>query len=117
MVGPTCPAMIVRSRLLQPPFTAVDVTLRSATTSCGSCTHQCCECGWFEARQDKETKCAELVDGAHCHLVVAIETGERWSDPIWRLSAAGMHRRLWVCWIIWQICLIPRGLVQVRVHS
>ena len=33
------------------------------------------------ARRDKETKYSELVDGQRCHLVVvAIETGGRWSS-------------------------------------
>ena len=63
---------------------AVDVTLRSATTSCGAaCTNAANMDGavLLRARRDKETKFAELVDGARCHLVVvAIETGERWSD-------------------------------------
>ena len=63
---------------------AVDVTLRSATTSCGAaCTNAANMDGavLLRARRDKETKYAELVDGARCHLVVvAIETGGRWSD-------------------------------------
>ena len=56
---------------------AVDVPLRSATTSCGAaCTNAA-----NMDRRDKETKYDELVDGARCHLVVvAIEPGERWSD-------------------------------------
>ena len=62
----------------------VDVTLRSATTSCGAvCTNAANMDGavLFRVRRDKETKHAELVGGARCHLVVvAIETGGRWSD-------------------------------------
>ena len=59
---------------------AVDVTLRSATTSCGAaCTNAANVDGavLVRPRRDKETKYAELVDGARCHLVVvAIESDE-----------------------------------------
>ena len=58
---------------------AVDVALHSATTSCGAaCTNVANMDGavLLRARRDKETKYAELVDGARCHLVVVtIETG------------------------------------------
>ena len=87
----TCPANDEREievvasgiPLLHGAQLAVDVTLRSATTTCGAaCTNAANVSGAVldRTRRDKEIKYAELVDGALCHLVVvAIETG-RWSD-------------------------------------
>ena len=63
---------------------AVDITLRSALTSDWRASTYAASVNGAaldRARRDKETKCAELVHGARCHLVVvAIETGRRWSD-------------------------------------
>ena len=63
---------------------AVDVTLRSPLTSCGSARSRAAdEDGAIlaRARKDKETKYSELTTGARCRLVVvALETGGRWSD-------------------------------------
>ena len=65
---------------------AIDVTLRSALTSFGTaCTNAAGANGAVleKARRDKEAKYAELVNGARCHLVVvAIETGGRWSNEV-----------------------------------
>ena len=63
---------------------AVDITLRSALTSNGEprpgsarVDGHVCE----RARADKETKYAELLAGDRCRLVVvALETGSRWSS-------------------------------------
>ena len=63
---------------------AVDITLRSALTSDGRASTNAASVNGAaldRAQRDKETKYAELVNGARCHLVVvAIETGGRWSD-------------------------------------
>ena len=62
---------------------AADITLRSALTSGGRASTNAASvngAALVRARRDKETKHAELVNGARCHLVVAIETGGRWSD-------------------------------------
>ena len=62
---------------------AVDITLRSALTCCGNACQQADRVDravLARARPDKERKCAELLQGDRCHLVVvAIETGGRWS--------------------------------------
>ena len=47
----------------------------------------------IEARVDKETKYPEILTSGRCHLVVvAIETGGRWSDEaadlVWQLAQA-----------------------------
>ena len=63
---------------------AVDITLRSATSSDGWPQPNAAHtngAAFIRARRDKETKYAELVAGNRCHLVViALETGGRWSD-------------------------------------
>ena len=63
---------------------AVDVTLRCALTACGRARPNAATVDGAvadAARRDKETKYSELVDGQRCHLVVvAIETGGRWSS-------------------------------------
>ena len=63
---------------------AVDVTLRCALTACGRARPNAATVDGAvadAARKDKETKYSELVNGQRCHLVVvAIETGGRWSS-------------------------------------
>ena len=63
---------------------AVDITLRSALTAQGcACPNASRSNGAVlsRARQDKETKYYELVSSERCQLVVvAIETGGRWSS-------------------------------------
>ena len=63
---------------------AVDVILRCALTACGRARPNAATVDGAvadAARRDKETKYSELVDGQRCHLVVvAIETGGRWSS-------------------------------------
>ena len=63
---------------------AVDITLRSATSSDGWPQPNAAHtngAALIRARRDKETKYAELVAGNRCRLVVvALETGGRWSD-------------------------------------
>ena len=63
---------------------AVDVTLRCALTACGRARPNAATVDGAvagAARRDKETKYSELVDGQRSHLVVvAIETGGRWSS-------------------------------------
>ena len=63
---------------------AIDVTLRSALTSCGSAIPGAARengAALARARPDKERKYAELLEGDRCHLVVvALETGGRWSS-------------------------------------
>ena len=71
-----------------PPFhhgaqLAIDVTLRSAFINCGSAIPGAAKedgAALARARPDKERKYAELLEGDRCHLVVvALETGGRWS--------------------------------------
>ena len=63
---------------------AVDITLRSATSSDGWPQPTAAHTNGaplIRARRDKETKYAELVAGNRCRLVVvALETGGRWSN-------------------------------------
>ena len=63
---------------------AIDVTLRSALTSCGSAIPGAARengAALARARPDEERKYAELLEGDRCHLVVvALETGGRWSS-------------------------------------
>ena len=63
---------------------AIDVTLRSALTSCGNAIPGAARengAALARARPDKERKFAELLEGDRCHLVVvAPETGGRWSS-------------------------------------
>ena len=61
---------------------AVDITFRSAVTSCGARPNAATVDGavLVEARHNKEMKYAELCDDDRCRLVVVgIETGRRWS--------------------------------------
>ena len=62
---------------------AVDITLRSALTRCGSACAQADRVNGIvasRARRDKEHKHAEFLQGDRCRLVVVgIETGGRWS--------------------------------------
>ena len=62
---------------------AVDITLRSALACNGEprpgaarVNGSVCE----RARADKETKYAQLLAGDRCRLVMALETGDRWSS-------------------------------------
>ena len=60
---------------------AVDITLRSALTRCGTACDQADRVNGIvasRARRDKENKFAELLQGDRCRLVVGIETGGRW---------------------------------------
>ena len=97
---------------------AVDITPRGALTSGGiACPHVATIDGAMlrRARRDKEAKCWELVEDGRCHLVVvALETGGRWSDeaiafidglasarsraavPVLRGSAFWAWRKRWV---------------------
>ena len=97
---------------------AVDITLRSALTSAGNaCPSAATTDGAVlqRARRDKEEKYWELLEGSRCHLVVvALETGGRWSDeaivfidslasarsraaiPVLQGSAFWAWRRRWV---------------------
>ena len=63
---------------------AVDVTLRCALTASRRARPNAATVNGAvadAARRDKETKYSELVNGQRCHLVVvAIETGGRWSS-------------------------------------
>ena len=63
---------------------AVDITLRSAVSADGEPRSQAARVDGATldaARLDKEDKYAELVGGRRCQLVVvAVETGGRWSD-------------------------------------
>ena len=63
---------------------AVDITLRSSITADGEARSGAATAGGatlIGARADKERKYAELVQARRCRLVVvAIETGGRWSD-------------------------------------
>ena len=75
---------------------AVDVTLRSALCGSGEPQPGAAEVDGavlFQARRDKERTYPELVNGRRCRLVVvAIETGGRWSkeaaDFFWQLAQA-----------------------------
>ena len=62
---------------------AVDITVRSAVTSCGRARPNAATVDGavlVEARHNKEMKYAELCEGERCRLVVVgIETGGRWS--------------------------------------
>ena len=62
---------------------AVDITVRSAVTSCGRARPNAATVDGavlVEARHNKEMKCAELCEGDRCRLVVVgVETGGRWS--------------------------------------
>ena len=62
---------------------AIDITLRSALTTHGTASGSAARvdgAGFPEARRDKEAKDHELVEGTRYLLVVvAIETGGRWS--------------------------------------
>ena len=64
---------------------AIDVTLRSALGATDGAV-------LTQARVDKETKYPEILTSGRCHLVVAIETGGRWSDEaadlVWQLAQA-----------------------------
>ena len=97
---------------------AVDITLQSALTSAGiACPNAAITNGavLHRARQDKEAKCWELLEGGRCHLiVVALETGGSWGDeaiafidslasarsraavPVLRGSAYWAWRKRWV---------------------
>ena len=97
---------------------AVDITHRSALTSAGNaCSNAATTDGAVlqRARRDKEAEYWELLEGSRCHLVVvALETGGRWSDeaiafidslasarsraaiPVLRGSAFWAWRRRWV---------------------
>ena len=58
---------------------AVDITLRSVLTASGTARQDGAIC--WRARQDKERKYFELLSGDRCRLVVvALETGGRWSE-------------------------------------
>ena len=63
---------------------AVDVTLRSAVSCRGEPQPNAADVDGavlVQARTDKETTCPELVESGRCWLVViAIETGGRWSE-------------------------------------
>ena len=63
---------------------AVDITLRSALTACGCARPNAAHTNGAvatAARHDKERKCHELLTSERCQLVVvAVETGGRWSD-------------------------------------
>ena len=63
---------------------AVDVTLRGCLSSAGEPHPRAADIDGVilsEARRDKERRYPELVAGRRCRLVVvAIETGGRWSD-------------------------------------
>ena len=75
---------------------AVDITLRSALSSEGEAHLDAADIDGavlLKARADKETQYPELVRSGRCRLVVlAIETGGRWSDEavqvLWQLSQA-----------------------------
>ena len=75
---------------------AVDVTLRSALGRSGEAQPNAAEVDGAvlsQARLDKERKYPELLESGRCRLVVvAIETGGRWSDEavdfIWQLATA-----------------------------
>ena len=62
---------------------AVDITVRSAVTSVGAPRATAATvngAALLQARRDKEAKYAELVASERCRLVVvALETGGRWS--------------------------------------
>ena len=61
---------------------AVDITLRSALTRCGSACAQADRVNGIvasRARRDKEHKYAELLQGRCRLVVVGMETGGRWS--------------------------------------
>ena len=62
---------------------AADITLRSATSSCGAPRPNAAVVNGAvltQARRDKEVKYSELVPAERCRLVViALETGGRWS--------------------------------------
>ena len=68
---------------------AVDVTLRSVLTRNGEAQPRAAE---EDARVDKEYKYPELLNGRCRLVVVALETGGRWSseavDFIWQLAQA-----------------------------
>ena len=63
---------------------AIDVTLRSALPNCGNTIPGAARengAALARARPDKERKYAELLEGDRCHVVVvALETGGRWSS-------------------------------------
>ena len=60
---------------------AVDVTVRCALTADGLPTPGAARHALLRARADKERKYTELVHNDRCQLVVvALETGGRWSD-------------------------------------
>ena len=63
---------------------AIDVTLRSALKACGAPATDAARvdgAGFTQARRDKELTYHELVECGRCLLVVvAIETGGRWSQ-------------------------------------
>ena len=74
---------------------AVDVTLRSALTRSGEAQPGAAEedgAILLQARVDKENKYPELLNGRCRLVVVALETGGRWSneavDFIWQLAQA-----------------------------
>ena len=74
---------------------AVDVTLRSALTRSGEAQPGAAEedgAILLQARVDKENKYTELLNGRCRLVVVALETGGRWSneavDLIWQLAQA-----------------------------
>ena len=74
---------------------AVDVTLRSALTRNGEAQPRAAEedgAILLQARVDKENKYPELLNGRCRLVVVAVETGGRWSseavDFIWQLAQA-----------------------------
>ena len=62
---------------------AVDITMRSAVTSCGRARPNAATVDGAvltEARRDKERKYTELLHSDRCQLVVVgVETGGRWS--------------------------------------
>ena len=75
---------------------AIDVTLRSALGRTGEAQPNAAATDGAvltQARVDKETKYPEILTSGRCHLVVvAIETGGRWSDEaadlVWQLAQA-----------------------------
>ena len=85
---------------------AVDVTVRCAFTCGGNAHPQTASTNravLTRARADKEKKYAELLESERCRLVVvALETGERWSTEatvfMHSLAAARAHEAPRILW-------------------
>ena len=85
---------------------AVDITIRSVSTATGTAAPKTSHTDGavlLQARRDNDRKCAELLAGDRCVLVVVgVETGGQWSaesvEFIKCLAAAKAREALMVLW-------------------